>query len=727
MVVNGIALFAPRLNGPSKPPVRVYRFPFSLAAAACLALAANAQSQLRCDLQVKSTPGAGAEVACLDLVAVQAGGTPIQTAGNATRISTDGFNLCKTAFQVSQPAGADIVFIYDNSGSMWPGYAKINPANNDTTFWHISGCMGAAGTPMSYNTLLGPYTIQLVDPAANCQANGLAGDPFFARGKIIEKAVDYLTANSPSSSAGALAFGNVTGNLRPPLQLSVPGNADLVKTSIALDSIRFTNYVPALNQARTWLTAPEYRLNSKQAIVFISDGEPSDGPALTTWLRNATNLNIPVYTIALGDSSLTFARMREISVATGGAFYQVAPENTALMDEVMQRIIQAITVVNLPTGVEITNSSFAPPMVSRSQRLTRNPDSSVSVVLDSIIALQKGPNALTVKVTMSPTDVRTYQVNINANGAEAGGSTTSLDCYRMPALVMLNQEGTVDSGYPSGPTPYDVRLVRTTSDLAQVIVKAVTSDPARPGWGDEENITMPQTSSNADSTVNRRENYPFNGGVANPAKGNNTLEATPNGLVTLTWSHPRDAREFASFVLAGRPIPTTPGFIDMIRAKDVPKGVTLTVPVTNPVVIRGGVTLNQTGTDITLIHKGILSNPHNLSDVVLDPDQTPTFIFKTASAFSYKVSIFDHLGQFLNYAEGAVDSLKWEQMRGAADSLAVAFSILPVSSTGQQFGSGVYIMRATLTTQPSLRQDPNRPSQVTPISRLVVNRFGYLR
>lgn len=704
-------------------------------AAAVLALAVSAQSQLRCDLQIKSTPGAGAESACLDLIAVQAGGTPIQTAGNATRISTDGFNLCPSAFRVTQPAGADIVFIYDNSGSMTAAYAAIDSVTGDTTFFHASANCGGggggggiagrvvAGQNVIINTLVGPDTVQLITSGAGC--TGIAGDPYQARGVVIKQGIDFLQQASPTSTAGAVGFAAVVEHPQPLVQLTTPAEAQRVKDSVILNYVTNTVYTPPLQLATTWLNDATLIKTARKAIVFLSDGEPNDGQNFDRWL--AANLGIPIYSIALSDTGIIFARMQTMSQQTGGAYFQVSPNNIAQMNQVMQQIIQAITVNNLPTSVEISNAAFTPPMVSRSERMTRNADSSVSVVLDSIIALQKGPNALSVKVTMSPTDIRTYLVNVIANGAEAGGSTTSLECHRMPALVMLNQSGTVDSGYPSGPTTYDVRLVRTTSDLEQVIVTAVTSDSARPGWGDRESINLPQTSSVADSTVNRRENYAFNGGVAAPANGNNILEATPNGLVTLTWSHPRDAREFASFVLAGKKIPTTAGFIDMIRAKDVPKGVTLTVPVTNPVVIRGGVTLGQVGTNVTLTHKGVLSNPHNLNDATLDPDQTPTFIFTTASSFSYKVSVFDHLGQFLNYAEGTVDSLAWERMRGSDDSLAVAISILPVSSKGQQFASGVYIMRATLTTRKSLRQDPNRPFNVTPTSRQVINRFGYLR
>lgn len=710
-------------------------FPFSasLFFAALLAAGnASAQAPLRCDLKLESTPGAGASGACLDLAALQNGGAPIVAANNATRISVDGFTLCKNAFQVTTPAGADIVFIYDNSGSMWSHYAKIN-AKGDTSYYHAQGCGGgggpggggAAGTPLTYNTVLGPRTVHLLDSTVNCTQ--YAGDPYFARTKAISQAIDWVAANSPRSTVGAMAFETDTNHTQKPLQLSTAGNADIVKASLKIDSVPATNYMPPLRLAAAWLSDTTLIKNAKQAIVFLSDGQPNDGTQLTSWLN--ANTRIPIYSIALGDSNATFTRMEDMSRATGGTFYRVAPNNIARMNQVMQEIVQAITVVDMPTTIEITNTSFAPPMVSRSTRMSRNPDSSISPVLDSIVALKQGLNNLTVKITLSPTDVRTYAVKVQADGPAAAASTQGLSCYPMPVLTLLNQAGGVDSAYPAGKTPYNVKLTRATSDLQQVIVVATSSDVGRPGWGDQESISLPQASASGGTTVNQKNNYTVSGSALNPAKGDNTLDAAPGpgGSITLTWQHPRDPRETATFHMPGKSISTTPGFIDVVRASDAPRGAPLPGVITDPIVIRGGVVLTRNGTGAVLTHKGDLSNPHKLGDDVLDPNRTPTFVFNTAAPFTYRISIYDHLGQFLNAKEGKVDSLRWEQMRGNADSLACAFSILPVSKDGQLFGTGVYILRATITTRESIRQDPGRPVHVTASTKLFTNRFGYVR
>jgi len=695
-----------------------------------IAVSASSQAPLRCDLQLKTTPGAGAEAACLDLPALQQGGTPIQTANNATRISRDGFKLCKNAFTVSTSGDADIVFIYDNSGSMLSHYAKINPATNDTVFYHADGCgnnPSVTGT-LTYNTVTGPKTVEVVSASTNCQTNSFAGDPFNSRTQVISQAIDFLAQSSPNSTVGAVAFSRDTAHAMPLKLLSVPGNAALVKNSLRMDSIPFTYYVPPLRVANAWLNDASLIKTAKKAIVFISDGTPGDNNGVAAQLGG-----IPIYSIFLGDSSSRqYASMQSMSSTTGGQFHRVNPGNTAQLNSVMQSIIQAITVVHLPQSVEITNSSTPTPMVSRSTGMVRNPDSSLSVTLDSIIALVAGRNALTVKVTMTASDIRTYNLAVQADGPAAGSTSQELVCVAQPKIELLNQQGQVPPSYASNAAEYDIRLTRATSDLSQVVVTASSRDSTKsPGWGDKESITLNPSNPAGPLTTNVRNDYDINGSVSAPAAGNNVLESGPNGYITLTWTHPRDARETASLTLPGGRIPTSGGFIEVVRLTDAPRGGTSPLPatvlVTDPIVLRGGVTFQKNGNVSTLTHKGDLHNPLKLSDAVLDPNQMPTFVFKTASPFSYQITIFDHLGQFLNEMEGKVDSLRWEQMRNNSDSMAVAMSILPVAKDGQRFGTGVYILKATLTTRESVRQDPGKPARITPVSKLVLNRFGYVR
>jgi Tfp pilus assembly protein FimT len=242
-----------------------------------------------------------------------------------------------------------------------------------------------------------------------------------------------------------MGFANAVAHQQRPLPLSVPGNAGLVQASVVLDSITTTNYVPPLDTATKWLNDTSLTSNAKRAIVFLSDGEPSDGNQFTTWLNGHTS--IPVYTIALGEATVPFTRMVDLSARTGGQFYRVDPNNIARMDSVMTEIIKAVTAPGVPRSIEVTNTTFAPPMISRSVRMDRNADSSISPVMDSILALKTGLNSLTVKITMSDNDIRNFAIKIQADGPAATATTQSLICYPQPSLVLLNQAGGVDSAY----------------------------------------------------------------------------------------------------------------------------------------------------------------------------------------------------------------------------------------------------------------------------------------
>jgi hypothetical protein len=239
-------------------------------------------------------------------------------------------------------ADADIVFIYDNSGSMWSHYAKIDSIEDDTTFYMQQSCgipVGQPGMPFTYSTASGPRTIELLPSSALCRE--YAGDPYQVRTSIISQAIDYLAIRSPNSTAGAVAFAGEIGHARPPLPLSVPGNADLVKASLAMDSLPSTNYVPPLQLARTWLTDSSRAPAARKAIIFISDGVPTDGTAFMTWVD--TYSDIPIHTIALGDSSPDFTSMRIMSETTGGNFSRIDPRDVSRMGRTVRDLIDAIT------------------------------------------------------------------------------------------------------------------------------------------------------------------------------------------------------------------------------------------------------------------------------------------------------------------------------------------------------------------------------------------------
>jgi hypothetical protein len=719
----------PCLSSPAR------RFPFpgagglllsALLIGMCGLSQSHAQAKKRCDLLVKSTPGAGADSACLDLVSLANGGPAIQTANNATRISRDGLRFCKNAFAVKTSAEADVVFIFDNSGSMFAQAAWVNPATNDTMYYYnAQGCTDKTVTgTFTMNNANVPLVCSML--ASNVGCTNYSGDPYEVRANVIRAAIDYMAATSPTSTAAITGFAQTTMHELGPVQLNNPANVKQVKDSAIIDSIGATYYGPPILLANRWLNDASLTKTAKHAIVFISDGAPSDANGRNSYL-NSVDLNIPIYSIFLGQvSTPDTANLKQLSDMTGGTFNRVEPKNIAAINQVMQSIIQSLLVSTLPRSVEVSNLSLAPPQISRSLNLTRNADSSISVNLDSIIALNLGTNNFQVKIGVNDTLSRTYNFKVQADGPEAPASTSSLTCYDPPTLVMLNPQGKQDSVYAPGPVTYQVKLTRSTSDLGDATVMAVSKDSlhAQP-WGDAESIRLAL----AGGGNVYQGSTPLSGEVNAPAAGNNKLESDANGKVILNWVHPRDPREFATYTLPGRKVPTIQPFITVERVVDVTKGSVINKPITDPVVIFGGATLvHVTGDSSKVTHGGCLSNCTGDAVAFADPQKNPSFVFKTASPFTYEVKVYDNLGNFVNTSKGAIDAAKWQTMPKSGDSVTVVMSILPVASNGALIGSGVYILSASILTQATTTHDSKgNEVKVSANSHSIVNRFGYLR
>jgi hypothetical protein len=696
-----------------------------LGAAAVLAFAPApllAQAQKRCDLLLNETPGATAGEACLDLVSLANGGPAIQTSGNATRIGRTGLKFCKNAFQTKTAAEADVVFIFDNSGSMVAQVAGVAPGTADTSFYYDAGGCASQGIKETFvmQTSAVPKQLQMLNANAGCR--NYAGDPYMVRAQVVKTAIDYMAATSPTSTAGIMGFSAGTQHALAPLQLNVPANVARLKDSAIIDSVPHTYYGPPLVLATQWLHDRSLTKTAKQAIVFISDGAPED--------RNYTNgldLGIPIFSIYLAHAPTSdTANLKQLSDLTHGTFNRVDPKNPAAIQSVMQTIVQSLLLTTLPRSIEVSNASLAPPQISRSISLTRNADSSLSVSLDSILALKQGLNDLQVKIAMSDTLIRTYAIKVQADGPVAPASTSSLACFDPPTLVLLNPQGKADSVYGPGTTDYQVRLTRSESDLGSVTVTSVSKDSTRPQpWGDAEATVL--TRSGGGSVYQGRQ--PLNGGSTAPAAGNAILESDPNGAVTLTWTHPRDPREFAVYTLPGKRIPMVDPFIDVERVRDVTRGVVLSGVVADPVILYGGADLIRTGPDAPrVVHSGCLANCTGEAVRLGDPDKLPSFIFKTASPFTYDVKIFDNLGNFVNGSKGEVDAAKWQAMPRKGDSVAVVLSVLPVARNGALIGSGAYILRATINSQPSKSRNADGEETLVPADqRAFLNRFGYVR
>jgi hypothetical protein len=542
------------------------------------------QAVKRCDLLVNSTPGAGADSACLDLEALTKNGGPaIQIGSNVTRISNGGLKLCANAFTVSTGGSADVVFIYDNSGSMWSHRATIDSAAKDTSFWTATGCNSAGAATVSYQVQDTAYNrppqslLKTIPLLSNTQTacREYAGDPYNARGVVIRNAIRYLAQKAPASTSGAVGFAQTTQFAQPPLQLNVAGNIAQVTGMVRLDSFPSTNYAPPLGLAKTWLTDTSLIKNPRQAIVFISDGNASDGNASVNLVDSTMP---PIYSIFLGKNPTPdTARLKQLSDLTRGQFFRVDPTKPAGIQVVMDSIIRKITETSIPKSIAITNTTMGQTSVAGPMSI--GPDGNLVIALDSIIALAQGKNDFSVTVTKSDGTVGNYVFTIKADGAAESQTTRTMQCYDPPALSMLNSQGQPDAQYSLTADSYTIKLTRSSSDIGPVIVTATTKDsmaPPTPGWGDAEFVTLAAAGVSG-GTATYQSPYPFNGRSANPAPGNGTLEAGPAGQIILSWVYPRDARDFATFILPGSrqlvtqpPSANPPGAVFTTLDPDIP-------------------------------------------------------------------------------------------------------------------------------------------------------------
>ncbi len=667
------------------------------------ATASFAQNK-RCDLLVKVTPGTDSSVkACLDLKALQSGGQAIVTANNATRISKDGFRICKNVTEVITPPGGDIVFIYDNSGSMMPNIGWVNPvAPFDTVFYY--SCTDTSRVPggITYQLATGAFrAIPRVSSNAGCAT--FSGDPYQARGEVMKKAMDYVYANANGSTIGAVSFTNIIGHEQPLLPMNLAANLVQVKNSIVLDTTGGTYYRPPLLKAYSWLDDTTLTRVRKPAIIFISDGAPTD--SYTDILR----ANIPIYSIFLGYPTANFTALQTMSTTTGGTFNRVNPNNVAEINAVMQAILKAIIKPSIPLSMVFTNTSLNPVQVSRSTSITFNPgDSSLVIVLDNILALQQGTNNFTVQITLAANNVKDYKFTVNATGNPADVSTSSLVCYNQPKLTMINAVTNLeDAIFSAGITNYNVRLTRQGTDiLPNVTVQEISRDTARPTWvGDQESSFLNQLSSAGNETIYQGPEV-VNGSVATPIPGNGTLESSMYGELVLNWVHPRDPREFASYTLPGRKMLT----INPFNSIEVVNPYTLGTKTINPTtgVVIGGLTWIRTDSKVIVDQKNYQCL-QNCNITTLNPNDKISFLIKIPPApFSYSISVFDNLGQFvMDEKKDRVDVSTIRKDLIFADTadkknnptLGLIIQIPTVAKTGQHLGTGVYIVKLDLKTE----------------------------
>ena len=209
---------------------------------------------------------------------------------------------------------------------------------------------------------------------------------------------------------------------------------------------------------------------------------------------------------------------------------------------------------------------------------------------------------------------------------------------------------------------------------------------------------------------------------------NSTLEVWDGDQVVGVYVDPLDGDHANTMAKFGTEPPVLHGILNVDRLLAAPKGISVLTHISDPIVIRGGIdsVVRFTKDSATVTGGTCIYNcdPNVLTNA--DPTHTPAFVFKVLSPFRYTASIYDHLGAFVNKSSGTVaDDAKWKALHRKGDTVMVMMNIIPVSNDGQLYGTGVYIIKATITTQGGT--DPLTHAHITAATTKFLNRFGYIR
>lgn len=681
----------------------------------------------RCDWHAQNAYfGETAFRKCLDLAALD--GKSLDMPKNVSRLSYDGLSICQNAFKSDKTGEADILYLLDNSGSMWTG------ENNG----QYNSC---AGDPFERR---GDVVIQGMRLQSQLASHSTAGFIPFVAGnpglqtKYVKAPVDI----TPASPQGATRLQDLTKQVGDALDDAAQNRSnttdpcakfrgELMKAG-ATERAQVTYWTEALKKAIEWRKDdPLYKAAKKPAIILISDGAIEDWDNVKKLIPQLP----PVYGLHLGyrlnrdkKIDMASAQLDTLTRLTGGKFYRVAPDDTSAMHQVMATIIRSVVSNPLPKSVKVTNTSLSTPQVSVAKDLKANPDTSLAVSLDSVLALREGGNQLRIEVSLDDTTTRQYTVNFNASGAAADRNGNTYACYDLPTLAMLDASGKIPELYTADASTYTIRLTRSPSELQGVTVMATSSDSTRSDaatWGDRESIAL-KAPSMVSGIAEHKQAQAFNPRSGSPKPGNDVLESNQSGSVTLTWTHPRDSRETVTYTLPGKIIPV----VDPVGELQPPKE-----PAQGPTTLEG---LKSDAPSIILFEApkveggalgACLSGCEVLTQTGAKPGQFPTWNLPVNAPFDFSYRVYDNLGQFVRSGAGELTAEQFDQVRKNSDTAKVAISFVPVAHNGRHLATGAYIMHLEANTHGEVITRNAAGDEVRVRSTQVqqVRRFGYVR
>ncbi|MCB9496830.1 MAG: VWA domain-containing protein [Fibrobacteria bacterium] len=505
----------------------------------------------RCDLAV---PAEGA-INCLDPHLWN--GQTITLPGNVTRIGGEGLALCASI--ESSKFSSDIVYVIDNSTSMEAWGYWVSSAG-DTSFF-TPGCsqnVSKLGDPLLRPRHLAGHTgadsigfdtvQQIVSKERpNCTE---ANDVYSWRAEAVRQALLSQAAFDPTSSAGVIQFSGVIRQALEMRPLSDANRQVLLDSTGLLPVISGTKWAPPLKEAIDWMA--KFRTTHSQAIILVSDGEPSDANQYRALVGGDDTP--PIYAVYLGQSEDKTPELDFVTSVTGGEKFVVPPDQPDSLQGVINAIVASVSRRIGVSQAVVENLSNGQVSVTKSVRRDSLSD---RLILDSVVALQSGPNYVRIASTIgsgAALKPETTLVVLDVSGPEApmgetpiGTSPFLSQCFEPTRLSLLDggwkevpflSEGETQVGVllqPSGTNPDLPLRVRTSSGMGDSEQVDLGNKDAIPpdGWGRKVPLAIAR--------------------LTPAVPGNNGFEVR-SGLDTLRadWCHPRDGRDCAEASLEVR-------------------------------------------------------------------------------------------------------------------------------------------------------------------------------
>ncbi len=523
------------------------------------------EAQQRCDIVSADTTVVGVikpQLKCLDPKTLN--GTTKVIPANTTRIDNDGLALCPGSG--GGTGNANIVYVYDNSGSMNATHAFIN--GTDTTFYfNANGCT-PAGTSGIFKiqawNAAGTATVErtITKLIGNAGCRSPSGDPYNARGRAFRQGLTTQATTAPFSAAGIMSFADSTvsnmstlGGVPGLLPLNVPANVTAIQAKIYSVAGGGTPYTPALDSAKRWLNTQLTAGNPKKAIIFLSDGEPND----TTYTALIDSTMPPIYGIYLHNDTAGGSKLASLSSRTSGIFYVVPPNDPDSLTKIVAKILGIVNLLFIPDSMVVTNTTNT--FTSFSSALTaQNGVAGWKVTLANPVALSPNSNNnITIYTALHESSTGiirrdTSKFILSTTGPVVSGTTlitgTTLatHCYPKTTLQWLTAAGI----RPSFFTNADSLNVRLTLGVSDSGLASPTASPlSTRRTTDLETASLPRTVkgdtfSVFTSLVDMRVR-------ALATAGNVQLEPLATDSIIAKWVHPFDPQDKANDTMAIRP------------------------------------------------------------------------------------------------------------------------------------------------------------------------------